>query len=88
MPDIEENPVEQLKQILEELRNEQKSIVGLTPDEIKELKQWLNDEKAISRAWSIIKTIIISAASTVVAWHVIVNNGLKGLLGILGVDFK
>jgi hypothetical protein len=82
-----DNREEILDQIIyENNKAEGRKIVVLTHDEYSQLKQLLEDRKSISRAWSIIKTALITIAATIVAYNTIYENGVKAISHFLGID--
>lgn len=50
---------------------------SITIDDIKTIKETVEERKAIGKAWSIFKTILISAAATIVAYNTVFENGTK-----------
>jgi len=75
---------EEILKLLNEIKQGQKSVVVLTDDEIKELKQWLEDKKALGRVWSILKTAALSIAAVIVAWNTIFEGGIKAVFNFFG----
>lgn len=75
---------EEILHLLKELRND-KRVVMLSEEEVVELREWLSDKKAIGRALSIFKTIVIGVAATIVAWNTVFDSGIKVLLNWIGL---
>lgn len=74
----------QTKEVLEFLERaieeDDRRIVILSKEEYEDLKKLLEDRKAISRVWSIVKTILIATAATIVAYNTILEGGIKAIL--------
>ena len=81
---LDKESLEQIAHILHEIQQDNKSVVVLSNEEVEELKQWLQDKKALGRAWAIFKTALITIAATVVAWNTILENVFSVALNYLG----
>lgn len=83
--ELNEDGLEQILELLKELQHGNRSVVVLTDEEVVELKQWLQDKKALGRAWAIFKTALITIAATVVAWNTILENVFSVAMQYLGI---
>lgn len=83
----DENEQDEILALLKEIQQGQKAVIVLSEDEVKELKQWLSDKKALGRVYSILKTGLITTAGIILAWNVFFDNIIKNGLGIISGYF-
>lgn len=73
-----------LADLLVEIQKHDNSLIILSEDEVKYLREMIEDRKAVTRLWAKIKTFLISAAAVVIAWGTLsdyVKNLLKKVVG-------
>ena len=98
MPEISNEELKKLREALDLYNSRSKDMIILSKEEIakirelikseKDINQLVSDKKAVTRAWSILKTGLMAMAGTIVAWQVIINQGISGILRFLGVDVQ
>lgn len=73
-----------LADLLVEIQKHDNSLIILSENEVKYLREMIEDRKAVTRLWAKIKTFLISTAAVVIAWGTLsdyVKNLLKKVIG-------
>jgi uncharacterized membrane protein len=58
----------ELAALLLEIKESNKNIVVLTDEEVKYLREMIEDRQAVTRVWSKAKMFLLSFAAVVIAW--------------------
>ena len=63
-----------LADLLSEIQKHTNSIVVLSEDEIKYIREMIEDRKAVGRVWSRFKTFLLAFVAVIIAWGTLADS--------------